>query len=200
MARKTDETIPESNSTFVFMDEYDIIIADLVLKKMPLNQANTLGLLFWGGLLSNEYEHIGELNWPIVSVRINEPLTPDRVKNFLLENGYIIIVDPLPRYQLEKNGIEVRNIGGHNLYVNAENEKAAKIAAIAEADRREQRKMNWPQRHWILLLVITIVVVPTVFELVKYKLEEPKKKERAPALNKNDTTKRIKDTTTTKKK
>jgi hypothetical protein len=135
-----------------------LIIVDLILRRMPYGEAVTISGGFWSSLLHDKYQELGDGNY-YKAVQVLQDRNYREIKSFLLEQGYIETENHLiPSYKLIDKGKDARDKGGHAAYVKWQNEEAALFEAQVERDRKEQRKINWPQKYWWVVLLIGCVV------------------------------------------
>lgn len=128
------------------MSKEEYILADLCLQKMTYNLPVNFYPFFRNLLTNVERDTYGdEVYLKLMDIVIHSKLSD--IRNFLLEQGYIVCVDSsLPKDKLVEKGKEAKDAGGHEKY-------------LIELRRRknEERKLSWPQRNWHWVALITLV-------------------------------------------
>jgi hypothetical protein len=143
--------------TTVYMTSEKLIVADLLIKRLQIGHPNTISGGLWYSLLNDKYDELGDDKFNKAN-QVLQGGNYGEIINFLVEQDYIEVVNyAIPNYKLTAKGKEARNKGGHNAYVEWQKEQAALAAAEAEQNRKEQKKLNWPQKYWWLIAIFTYI-------------------------------------------
>jgi len=134
------------------MTKEELIIADLILKKMPFNQAVNFHP-FVEGQLNMEAHNLD------VEVRLNlQSINTRRIRTFLLEEGYIDPVNHvIPSDKLNEKGKQARDLGGHAQYKEWEKKK-----------KRKERIEDFPKKKWYYYEPVRIIAGVIIGLLIGY--------------------------------
>src|SRR5436190_1363964 len=125
----------------------ELIVVDLILKRIPYGAAvNYTG--FMNNLLTaDQYQELGEEKYN-KALQVLQTMRDRHFVSFMREQKYIEIVNQsIPSYTLTDRGKEARDKGGHAKFIKWQEEQAAILAARDEQEKKEQRKINWPQKY-----------------------------------------------------
>lgn len=128
------------------MEKEEISIGDLILKRMPYDQAVTLHGGLWYDLLRN-YSTTDN----VLLNKMHEAIQNDdcrKVVAFLCEQGYIVTVNhSIPNHKITKRGKAASDMGGHKVFSAWEKEQEMLVVIQQQKTLKEQRKINWPQKY-----------------------------------------------------
>lgn len=122
------------------MTEYEYILADLVICKMPINQPFSFNGMYHNILIEKHDKYpqqtINEIHKLIVS-------NTSSIRTFCLEQGYIKCIDfSLPKDISEPAGKKAKELGGHTQYL--------------EYLKKQQRKsfiIDFPKDYWYIVAI-----------------------------------------------
>jgi len=140
------------------MTEAQLVLADLILMKLPVGRhLDIIGFmgphLFDGRQDQFQQPILYEINNIIAS-------KSDVIRAFLLKEKYISVVNHMvPWDMITDKGYKAQELGGHNQYKEWERNEINKI-------KREQNKINWPQKNWWVILLLSAIIFPLITGLI----------------------------------
>jgi hypothetical protein len=140
------------------LTEAELILADLILLKLPVGrQLDVVG--FMGShLLEGKQDQfpqqiLDEINKIIASRR-------DVIRTFLLKEKYISVVNHMvPWDMITDKGNKAQELDGHSKYKEWEQKETDRI-------KRDQNKINWPQKNWWVILILSTIIFPIITGLI----------------------------------
>lgn len=150
-------------------NEAFFIMVDEILRTAPMHNQFNLSMNISGNLLVGKRDGLSEK----VNADLDEILkynTGD-IYQWLLDEGYFKIENHSIGYVImTEKGKEARKAGGHKKYLKqiSDQENREKESEIKKD--KEQKKLNWPQKNWWVVMILTAFVSGAV---TKYILPEP---------------------------
>jgi hypothetical protein len=136
----------------------ELIVVDLILKRMPYEAAVNYTGFINNLLIPDHYQELGEEKYN-KAVQVLQTIRDRHIVAFMREQKYIKIVNQsIPSYTLTDRGKEARDKRGHAEFIRWQEEQAAVLAARIEQEKKEQRKINWPQKYWWAIALITLFI------------------------------------------
>lgn len=130
------------------MEDAVIILADFVLQKCPIGKPFRVR-----GPLQEAMLELQEKYSPEITAKIREILISQSsvVRDFLLAQKYLNVIEASTHLdQLNDKGEEARRAGGHEKYL----AHLAKLEKEKEEEAKAQKRMNFPQKYWWIMLII----------------------------------------------
>ncbi len=145
-------------------DEAFQIAVDAVIRKAPLHTSFGLYAFMSSNLIDGNSNLTQEIRGQVMYILLHRD---QDVFNFLLKEKYFRIENQSTKYVvMTDKGEKAKELGGHQAYLSWEAD--VKAAEQIEKERLDklQRKINWPQKNWWVLLILSAIIFPIITGLI----------------------------------
>lgn len=159
------------------MTETQLFYADIFIRKTPVKTALSIySRMESNAILVDEYKNCTDAMWQALCQLTSREKA--EIRTYLLKEKIFETVDhKIPKDILTEIGEKIQEVGSIANYKELLLQEAATKSQEIKQEKKEEKKLSWPQRHWIIVAftgAFFASVLTIILELIVLPLKEQK--------------------------